>query len=692
MKRTIRWAVFFALMAFQETDTIFALPIAPVETNTIDLAGVTSSNGWTYYGGPMMVNAIVPDARGDAAWLATTVGLVRYDLKSQQARRWTTLDGLIDNFIRDLAADREGRIYAATFSGLSRFEPRSGRFTNWGYDQIGHSDLAATAIDKEGRPWVGCTGRYTRGAMCLLSNGVWAAYCDGVMHMEMPECVSDIAVDSQGGVWLIGSTGGIKPVCGYYIPTGPYASYIDRYGNATAVPLPRKDGKELEIRTIAFAADNTPIALAGSGVLYRMEVKQWLTDGDRRIPDFLQAEWRDWSAEKKIPPVMALNNDSGGVLRAVTSEGIGVITDKGFEARIPLPVPNGIQCFARVGDGAETLCAGAAAGIYRWRNGKWSLVVNRLDGPICGRGYPIHGGGIGRGLDGKLCLSRGSSVAFDGKNWTVQTEPRSIVADRLRRSVAESWQDPATGKWMIRRAEWDKSKTHDEYFGVPRFSAGLADSRGRFWEVNYNECKLLEFTGRKIVDHSEDCPYLFRRYHSYFDSRIYSVMEDAKGQIWVFTMWGGLLRHDGDKNWSLMGSKFNGIMGGHPWKLCCNGETIVCAGPWGTSEYHIPSGTWRNYTRKGSVTSEATAEFPGSMVEYAAPDREGRIWYGFYEAGVSVREKDGLLVRYTTADGLANNSVWGIYGDQDGAMWFTGFSGANRFDPAAFKRQARTKP
>jgi ligand-binding sensor domain-containing protein len=669
------------LVSLSIASQVTTLGEAPIETTTIELSGTTSSNGWTCYGGPMLVNQMELDPSGNAVWLATTVGLVRYDLHTGDAKRWTTLDGLTDNFVRDLTIDREGRVYAATFSGLSRLDPASGRFTCWAPEEIGHHDLSAVAIDHQGRPWVGCTGRYPQGAMCLKEK-VWLMYNDGVMHTRMPDVVDEIAVDSQGGIWLIGTYGGIQPFAGYYSPQGPYISFIDRTGNPTTVPLPTKDGKEVSPRGLVFPADGVPVLLDRQGTVFRMEVKEWLEDEGRRIPDFLQAGWSDLSAQLKIAaPVMAARTDEKGIVWIATRDGIGPLSASGHEPRVPAPVRDGLIAFVLAPAG-EFLAAGTPPGVFRWRNGKWAHIVNRLDGPIGGdRGYPVHGGAIGRGIDGRLYFTRGRTVAFDGTNWTVQDRPDGTIRNRLRQPVAASWQDPQSGKWLIQFRGEKASRTHEEFFKVPCFKTTLVDSHGHFWQVDYQESKFLEFTGKEIIDHAADCPYLFRRYRTYFESRIYNVLEDAKGTIWAFTIWGGLLRHDGGAKWSLVGSKFQGMMGGQPWKMCCNGDTIVCTGSWGTSEYHIPTGTWRNYVRKGVHAPEATAEYPGTMVEYAAPDREGRIWYGFYEAGLCVREKDGSLTHYTTAHGLANNSVWGIYTDDDGSLWFTTFSGASHFDP-----------
>ena len=70
------------------------------------------------------------------------------------------------------------------------------------------------------------------------------------------------------------------------------------------------------------------------------------------------------------------------------------------------------------------------------------------------------------------------------------------------------------------------------------------------------------------------------------------------------------------------------------------------------------------------------------------PDTKGRVWYGTYEGGVCCRDPDGNWECFTTNDGLACNSVWGVWCDDDGTMWFTTCSGAQRLDLKAFQRGA----
>jgi len=98
-------------------------------------------------------------------------------------------------------------------------------------------------------------------------------------------------------------------------------------------------------------------------------------------------------------------------------------------------------------------------------------------------------------------------------------------------------------------------------------------------------------------------------------------------------------------------------------------------------------GEWKNYVKRDLEISGANRRIPGTMIESLAADLDGRMWYGFYEAGACCREKDGTLTRYTTADGPGQQHVWGIWADDDGTMWFNHFSAR----PTSTRRSRREK-
>jgi ligand-binding sensor domain-containing protein len=82
----------------------------------------------------------------------------------------------------------------------------------------------------------------------------------------------------------------------------------------------------------------------------------------------------------------------------------------------------------------------------------------------------------------------------------------------------------------------------------------------------------------------------------------------------------------------------------------------------------------------------------GNIVTTIFQDREGALWFGtvgvvVYDRGQVIR--GGSIYRYdgkawqvyTTEDGLADNPVYSIFQDRDGALWFgTAIHGVSRYD------------
>ena len=87
-------------------------------------------------------------------------------------------------------------------------------------------------------------------------------------------------------------------------------------------------------------------------------------------------------------------------------------------------------------------------------------------------------------------------------------------------------------------------------------------------------------------------------------------------------------------------------------------------------------GTWKHYTYLDGLGN--------NNVRPIYQDREGYLWFGTYNGGVS-RYDGEAFVNFTTDDGLASNSVWSIFQDREGFLWFGTYNaGVSRYDGEAF--------
>ncbi len=87
---------------------------------------------------------LVRDREPGAVWVATSEGgLNRLDVATGKFRHWLKKDGLADNVLYSMVEDSEGRLWMGTQHGLSRFDPETESFRNYGLE-IGLQSLEFT--------------------------------------------------------------------------------------------------------------------------------------------------------------------------------------------------------------------------------------------------------------------------------------------------------------------------------------------------------------------------------------------------------------------------------------------------------------------------------------------------------------------------------------------------------------------
>jgi len=164
------------------------------------------------------VRRILQDSYG-LIWIGTSNGLQKYDgyvfqtYKHNPARATS----LLDNLIFDVIEDANHNIWVAHNSGVSRFERRTGEFTNYPFGRIFNFAAGETTpglklfIDSQGRMWAG-----TRNAgLVYYDTGIdnWKSATYDIPGLD-PRIshsgfVLGIVEDSKGGIWVSSSEFGL---------------------------------------------------------------------------------------------------------------------------------------------------------------------------------------------------------------------------------------------------------------------------------------------------------------------------------------------------------------------------------------------------------------------------------------------------------------------------------------------------
>ena len=144
-------------------------------------------------------------------WVGSGLGATRIDGKSGQysfLRDAASAPKGLSSYVIAIVEDRSGYLWFGTYAGLYRYDPRTGRFTNFRHDPADSHSLSNDAVfslmvDHKGFLWAGtadglnrledpATGRFR----------FWKAGPAGASPQE----VSAIAEDANGLLWLISGT------------------------------------------------------------------------------------------------------------------------------------------------------------------------------------------------------------------------------------------------------------------------------------------------------------------------------------------------------------------------------------------------------------------------------------------------------------------------------------------------------
>lgn len=77
-----------------------------------------------------VVSAIFPE-NDETMLIGTSNGLIRYNTKTKELEKFTTLDGLSDNDVKSITIDENGGLWIGTMRGITYRDPNNGRFVSY---------------------------------------------------------------------------------------------------------------------------------------------------------------------------------------------------------------------------------------------------------------------------------------------------------------------------------------------------------------------------------------------------------------------------------------------------------------------------------------------------------------------------------------------------------------------------------
>jgi signal transduction histidine kinase/ligand-binding sensor domain-containing protein/DNA-binding response OmpR family regulator len=155
------------------------------------------------------------EAEDEKLWVGTSTGLL--SLRGEQLTKFTTKDGLPNEFINSVVQDEEGTLWIGTDGGgLSRF--KDGKFRTYTMDDgLPSNSIVLIYLDRAGNLWIGTTAGLSR-----FKDGRFKTYTtrDGLSN----NTIHSIYEDRERSLW-IGTTGGLNRY-----REGRFSSYTTKEG------------------------------------------------------------------------------------------------------------------------------------------------------------------------------------------------------------------------------------------------------------------------------------------------------------------------------------------------------------------------------------------------------------------------------------------------------------------------------
>jgi ligand-binding sensor domain-containing protein/signal transduction histidine kinase len=554
------------------------------------------------------VRAIIQDGQG-FMWFGTGDGLNKYDGYTFTHYKHDPENpaSISDSLITSIYLDSQGQMWVGTASGLDRYAREDETFEHFlagpgPANSTGGTPVSAIVEDRSGNLWFGASDSGLR--QLNRVNGEFLSYRQdpGRPDTLVSDQVTALASDQSGGVW-IGTVEGLD----YFDPaSGKFTHYRQDAG----------DPRSLSSNQVSALLQDR------SGIL-------WVGTEDGGLNRF-----------NPSTQVFTRYQPSSVDPRSISSRDIRTIyEDK--DGRLWIGGRNGINLFDR-----DT---GTFTRYQRSPGDPNGLANDYVLSIHADRSGVLWFGTFGGGLS-KYVQANERFTIFQPQPNVANSLSSDIVYAVLEDRLGVVWVgtmdgglyriDPETGAFTSLTN--DPSDTNSLANNDVR--ALLEDRNGMIWIGTYGgglnryDPRSGRFT-RYL--HNPDKP------DSLSDSRITALREDRAGNLWVGTRGGGLNKLDPQ------------------------------------------TGQFTQYLPDPSDPASLSGEYVQAMYE----DSEGKLWTGTYD-GISVLDpQTGRFTRYQNDPGepasLSNNRVLSFYEAPDGTMWIgTLLGGLNRFDRATQTFQA----
>lgn len=579
-------------------------------------------------------------------------------LREYRQRVWTRQHGLPSNAIQAILQTRDGFLWAATRSGLARFDGL--RFTVFNRENtpaFKGDECTALAEDQDGNLWIGTTKGLVR-----LGEGQFSSFTatDGLWDNH----ISALCATRDGDVWIGTGNGPTRFHKGTFTRFQPRERVVSEKDAMTRVLYEDRNGilwigstpglQRWDRESNSFRNE----FLAYAGPVKDVFVKHMAEDSSGNLwirSQYLRnkddAEWNDAAQREDLSEreITCLFSDRSGVVWLATKRH-GLVQ---WRERQVVPVA-----------GKNVLPDDEVSCLYEDREGNLWIGT--------------QSGGLVQWLPRRFTIYRQAHGLAHDDVWAVwqRSEGSVWVGTESGLDLLEAG-TRASRQPRIRRIDWPT-------MAASRVHSLCEDSSGTLWigtgnglfYLNHQERGELHVPGNEI------------------DNTVRAVLEDRFGSIWVATQTGLHVFRNGERT---SFTTAHGLPANDIRALLEDAEGNLWIGTAGGGVCQLPIPDWPEAPVTNSVTSRAAGEDSdpppgdpeaisrlerrlrasrlfstknGLSSDYVTAlfrDAEGVLWIGT-RRGLN-RLQDGHLAAFTMQHGLASDVVSQIVEDDNGQLW-----------------------
>lgn len=593
-------------------------------------------------------------------------------------------DGLSQSLVNDIIQDKKGFIWIATQDGLNKYDGIS--FTTFKRDPENENTLSNNFInslleDRDGKIWLATNG----GGICVFD--VLTESFSVPSIGDQNRNVTDIVQDKEGMIWFSTSGNGINK----------YDSGKKRVLAYVFKGVEAKNVQKLFIDT----KGNLFAATAGHGLLiYNRKFDRFDKVESSLIDEVVWSITEDsfgaiWLGTNRGLVKMIPDGTNFVFKRFIHEEGNNVSLANNT-VRTVYVTKSKLLIIGTTGSGINILdLTNRKEQFYQFKHHEY--IPYSLSDDLVQCIHEDRSGSIWIGTNeglsrfdpskqifGQLSSELNNNNSLNDKTvWCITEDKNNVLFIGTRQGLNRYDRNNNTVYRYDRKASNANALNNNSILSL------YVDQKGSIYAGAVDGLFLVEFS--PDYRQARFKPVNFRSNTNQFsDNRVYYIVEEEQTEIlWVATK-EGLSRinkstgefnfyqsNENDPN-SLPNNSTRLVYidrKGNTW-VSCDGEGIAKVVYPGDRN---PDGvTFKPYKKRFGKSFENTELLVTSIWE----DEEGNFWIGTYGSGLihydPVNEK--MIKTYTEKDGLSNNSVYGIVGDDNGFLWMSTNYGLSRLE------------